>query len=216
SGAESLSIEAANSLLKTLEEPSASSIIILVTDKPDALPKTIISRCQIIEFFPVPFDDILNFVETNSETSDRQKILKICKLSAGRPGLAWQYLHIPEILSQREEINTRFIKALGTRLIGQFRYLENEIESQSFQEGLDKANDSLDNWIKTLRDMLMEHYHLDVYQINSYLKTDLEKLAYRYPTRLIVELINYLFRLKQRLAVNLNPRLALENFFLNT
>lgn len=45
-GAERLNIEAANKLLKTLEEPPPRSIFLLLSDQPEALPATIISRCQ--------------------------------------------------------------------------------------------------------------------------------------------------------------------------
>jgi len=45
-----LTPEASNCLLKVLEEPPSLSLIILVTDKPGLLFKTIISRCKIIKF----------------------------------------------------------------------------------------------------------------------------------------------------------------------
>lgn len=47
-----MTTEAQNALLKVLEEPSASSILILITAHPEALLPTINSRCQEIEFFP--------------------------------------------------------------------------------------------------------------------------------------------------------------------
>lgn len=50
SPAEQMNINAANSLLKTLEEPSAWSLILLVTDRPGRLPATILSRCQRLDF----------------------------------------------------------------------------------------------------------------------------------------------------------------------
>lgn len=56
--AEDLREEAANALLKTLEEPHPDSIIILTTSKPDRLLPTIISRCQSVRFEPLPEDDI--------------------------------------------------------------------------------------------------------------------------------------------------------------
>lgn len=45
-----LTKEAANALLKTLEEPPSHAIFILATTDPDKLPQTIVSRCQKIEF----------------------------------------------------------------------------------------------------------------------------------------------------------------------
>ncbi|MCK9604307.1 MAG: DNA polymerase III subunit delta' [Candidatus Omnitrophica bacterium] len=48
--AHNLNVASANAFLKTLEESPGESLIILVTDKPALLPKTIISRCQVIKF----------------------------------------------------------------------------------------------------------------------------------------------------------------------
>jgi len=50
--ADALNIFAANSLLKTLEEPSASALLLLVTDHPAVLPPTVRSRCQSLHFKP--------------------------------------------------------------------------------------------------------------------------------------------------------------------
>ncbi|GKS58952.1 DNA polymerase III subunit delta' [Nitrospira sp.] len=48
--AESLTIEAANALLKTLEEPPGYALLILIASRPYALPATIRSRCQSLRF----------------------------------------------------------------------------------------------------------------------------------------------------------------------
>lgn len=48
--ADRMNINAANSLLKTLEEPSAWSLLVLVSDQPKRLPATVLSRCQRLVF----------------------------------------------------------------------------------------------------------------------------------------------------------------------
>ncbi len=52
--AHNLTPEAANALLKVLEEPPKGSLIILISSRVPVLFKTIISRCQIIKFYPLP------------------------------------------------------------------------------------------------------------------------------------------------------------------
>jgi DNA polymerase-3 subunit delta' len=54
--AERMTRAAANTLLKTLEEPPGDAIFVLVTDRPGALPATVRSRCQTVDF-PVPDTD---------------------------------------------------------------------------------------------------------------------------------------------------------------
>jgi len=51
--AESMNKASANSLLKTLEEPSAQTILLLVSSSPQQLLPTVRSRCQQV-FFPAP------------------------------------------------------------------------------------------------------------------------------------------------------------------
>lgn len=49
---ELMTLEAANALLKTLEEPSANTLMVLTTSVPEANLDTIKSRCHIVKFFP--------------------------------------------------------------------------------------------------------------------------------------------------------------------
>ncbi len=59
SPAERLNRNAANALLKTLEEPAGRSLLILVTSRPSRLPATIRSRCQRIPVMPPARDDAI-------------------------------------------------------------------------------------------------------------------------------------------------------------
>jgi len=56
--AETMNKEAANALLKTLEEPQGNAILILIASAPDLLPKTILSRLQEIRFKSVSLNKI--------------------------------------------------------------------------------------------------------------------------------------------------------------
>jgi len=75
-----LTIEAFNSILKTLEEPSISTVIILTTSKIDFIPKTIKSRAVIIPFSTYTEEEIVNILlneKLSLETS--QYIAKISR-----------------------------------------------------------------------------------------------------------------------------------------
>ncbi len=54
-----LTAEAANALLKTLEEPPAHAVLVLVTTEPHRLPPTILSRCQRFDFRRVSRQDLI-------------------------------------------------------------------------------------------------------------------------------------------------------------
>jgi DNA polymerase III subunit delta' len=57
-GADGLVVHAQNALLKTLEEPTSSSVFILVTARPDMLLPTVLSRCPQLRFRPLSAADV--------------------------------------------------------------------------------------------------------------------------------------------------------------
>jgi DNA polymerase-3 subunit delta' len=78
--------EAANALLKTLEEPTASSVFLLVTDSEDDLPATVASRCRTVFFGRVGEEEIAAaLAERGIEPGQAENAARI---SGGRPGLA--------------------------------------------------------------------------------------------------------------------------------
>ena len=58
-GIDGLTREAANSFLKTLEEPRKNTLIILISSSWDSILPTIVSRCQLIKFLPVSEREII-------------------------------------------------------------------------------------------------------------------------------------------------------------
>jgi len=75
--AETMSIEAANSLLKTLEEPTPKTVIILLASNISVLPATIVSRCQVLKFLPVAKEKIYNHLLSLGASRDEALNLTI-------------------------------------------------------------------------------------------------------------------------------------------
>ncbi len=85
--AQEMTPEAANSLLKTLEEPPKSSLLILISNNTSNILPTIISRCQIIKFYPLGYESIKKVLcEDYRLKADNAHFLSI--LSEGRLGRA--------------------------------------------------------------------------------------------------------------------------------
>ncbi|MCU7810034.1 MAG: DNA polymerase III subunit delta', partial [Candidatus Thiodiazotropha sp. (ex Notomyrtea botanica)] len=76
---------AANSLLKTLEEPTRDTLIILLTDQPARLLPTIRSRCQQVHFQIPPNQDSLDWLGGKIKHADGETLLS---LASGAPLLA--------------------------------------------------------------------------------------------------------------------------------
>lgn len=87
--ADALNISAANAFLKTLEEPPAQSLIILISSKPDRLPETVRSRCVRVRFTCLSAVECLRVVESHAgKTPDGMSAARLM----GRPGLAGDYM----------------------------------------------------------------------------------------------------------------------------
>jgi len=95
--AQLLNVNAANALLKTLEEPPEYTHLILVADSPLSLPATIRSRCQIETFHP-PVEQIsMQWLKQQASTIDWEPLLRVAQ---GAPLKALEY-HETELLDQR-------------------------------------------------------------------------------------------------------------------
>jgi len=100
--ADKMNDQAANALLKILEEPSLSNILILITSRPFSMPPTIISRCQHIRFNPLRFDTVAKFLIDRMDM-DNQKALLLASLSGGSVGRAME-LNNDDIVTFRSEL----------------------------------------------------------------------------------------------------------------
>jgi DNA polymerase III subunit delta' len=87
--AESLTIEAQNSLLKILEEPPSRTIFILLTTQPDAILPTVRSRCQTVYFATVPAAALGAYL-TNEVRVDHTEAIRLADIAEGHVGLAVQ------------------------------------------------------------------------------------------------------------------------------
>lgn len=75
--------QAGNILLKTLEEPPAKTILILVPENYDAVLGTIKSRCQTVKLPPLPQEAIEQALLSRKVVSDEQRAQQIALLSEG-------------------------------------------------------------------------------------------------------------------------------------
>jgi DNA polymerase-3 subunit delta' len=100
--ADKMNDQAANALLKILEEPSPSNILILVAARPYSMPSTIISRCQHMRFNPLRFDTVAKFL-VDRTGMDNQRALLLAGLSGGSIGRAME-LNEDDIVAYRTEL----------------------------------------------------------------------------------------------------------------
>ena len=78
---------AANALLKTLEEPPERGILFLVSHAPGGLLPTIRSRCRRLSFRPWPVEAVAGFVQAHVAVSE-EDALRLARMAKGSPGRA--------------------------------------------------------------------------------------------------------------------------------
>jgi DNA polymerase-3 subunit delta' len=79
--------ESANAFLKTLEEPPPRSVLILLGTSPDRQLPTILSRCQVVRFAPLPESLVAELLRAQG-IEDAALVRRLARLSGGSPGQA--------------------------------------------------------------------------------------------------------------------------------
>src|SRR5262249_19657853 len=85
--ADDLNEEAANCFLKTLEEPPPRSVLLLIGSSTERQLPTIVSRCQVVHFQPLPREMVRELVRTQG-IEDESLLRRLVPLSEGSPGQA--------------------------------------------------------------------------------------------------------------------------------
>ncbi|XOB40462.1 MAG: hypothetical protein ACKKMR_00370 [Candidatus Nealsonbacteria bacterium] len=126
--------EAQNCFLKTLEEPKSRSLLILISEYPNYLLSTIVSRCEKIKFYQVENREITSYLEKKKVS--KEKIEEIVEISLGRPGRAVNILQNPEKLEERKKKIRELIKISGSPLSLRFKYVKELAQQQDLKETL--------------------------------------------------------------------------------
>ncbi len=129
-----LNEEAANTLLKTLEEPPAGSVLILLATSTDTQLPTILSRCQVLHFHPLSAAD-LKLALIDQGITDPAELAQLVSVGGGSVGLAVA-LADPAVAAFR----SAFLNALGANRPDAFAVakLMNEFVAAAGKESKDR------------------------------------------------------------------------------
>lgn len=204
--AERLKEQAANSILKTLEEPPDTSLLILVTAKPYALLETIRSRCQMMNFAPLATDELEAYLKANYKRPAQETTL-LARLARGSLGRA---LEIDlGLYKEKRDTMMELIEALAVK--GDTLKLMNLAEHMGRK--LDKAE--FENHIDLLMILLEDIFHLKFGRspealTNGDIGKRLEAVAEVASVEKISHWVEKLEELLQNLPRNINRHIAME------
>ncbi len=220
--ADRLSEEAKNALLKTLEEPKEKVVVILLVTDEENLPKTILSRSQILYFQPVPATVIYDYLLENYKVN-RSLAKDLSNLALGRPLKAIRFLENQDLYNDYLDIAKKFLSLFNVDVNDRLVIFEDIFVDKSFSRvAVEKANQILTMGEGLLRDLLLlnlnqpdrlQHSALisELETANNNLdKTDTQELGVK-----IISRLKSIAQAKQYLAANVNPKLALEQVIIN-
>ena len=194
--AEKMNKSAANALLKTLEEPSKTAILILLASDSKNMLATIKSRCQLIKFLPVKKSLLENFL--NDKIDNKEEAEKIIEMSGYRPGKIVEFLNDKNKIKEAEENINRICNITEKNASEKL----DEAENVSKKE-INEVISILNLLIVYLRRSLIKEYKNN----NRINKNNLLKIKER------IELVS---KTKENLLTrNVNTKLAIENLFLS-
>ncbi len=144
--------EAANSLLKTLEEPPENNLLILTAESSQEILATLTSRCQVVPFSRLDDDDTAKILENHGVEPGNAHLL--AHLSGGSPGRALA-LKDTEIVELWKDI----VAVLSVRAIDPGSDLSVVLQLAEKMAGLKDHLDHLLGLLKVwLRDLLVVHH----------------------------------------------------------
>jgi len=211
-GAEFLSSEAANCLLKTLEEPVDETVFILLTVNDGLLPSTVTSRCQRLELAPVAVGDVEE-VLCHRWGIEQEKARLLARLSHGRLGWALSATFDDGVLQQRAEKLDRLLTVVSADYEERFAYVAQLVAL--FQRSRETVQEILDLWLDWWRDLIL----VKVGCVDDITNVDFEAvlagMAGSCSLNQIRVFIDAILAAKEQLRQNANPRLVLEVLMLN-
>lgn len=185
---------AGNSLLKTLEEPTEKTIIILIADREDRVLTTIRSRCQRVYFGLKKDEEIKKYIQDNERIDLPEGQLKqVVEISHGKYKLAEKLAINPDFLDRKKEGIEKFRKALKGGIAETFEFIEQETKENKID------SEAIEDWI---------------YFLHNFIKEGINENRSKQITEKVFEMEKKLLDVKNKIETsNAASRILLENYF---
>ena len=205
--AELLHPDAANRLLKTIEEPPSSVIMILTTVDPEATLETIVSRCQHLRLRPLQRDRLAELlVEAAGLAPERAEL--VAALSDGCVGRALNLAEDDRALERRSRLLDELATLLTADRVARLQYARTL--GDRWSKDPDGVREVLNTWLRWWRDVLLIQGGLHGRIVNLDRRVELEVLGRAVDASQAGAAVSSLRDILQMLDQNVNARLALD------
>ncbi len=200
---EQATAEAANCLLKTLEEPPSHVILMLTASEAEALLPTIVSRCQVLNLRPLATETVQRSLQERWGV-DAKRAQLLARLSGGRLGWAVAAGQDDAILDRREKHLDEMMELMGQGRVERMGY------ARQLSHNPEAVRELLHLWLSWWRDLLLTASGSSAGIVNIDRGGTLRVQAQRYSLAQVRDFVKALRAAAWRLEHNANTRLTLE------
>jgi DNA polymerase-3 subunit delta' len=205
---EEATTSAANALLKTLEEPPAYVVLVVLARETDLLLPTIVSRCQHVPLRPLPTSMVEQaLTERWGATAEQAELL--AHLSSGRLGWAVRTLEDETALKRRAKRLDELNILIDGSIVERFQYAEKLAQDPV------ATRETLDLWIGWWRDVLLVASEANASLTNVDRQDEVRNRARRFGVEESAGVVRALRSALEKLRQNANARLTLEVLMLD-
>jgi len=160
---------AANALLKTLEEAPSYAVLILTADNPEQLLPTIVSRCEVLRLRPLSIEAVKKDLESRGVERERARL--IAHISSGRPGYARELVDSDALLEKREERLNDLQGLISASRVVKFAYAD------KLSKDKDVLRQTILFWLSYWRDVMLRTAQAETPLVNVDRNVEIEDLA---------------------------------------
>lgn len=206
--AHEMNLQAANCLLKTLEEPEPDVVLILTVPEAGLLLPTILSRVQMIQMQLLTTTQISTALQQQWSV-DAEDVHLIASLAAGRMGWAVQAVEDDEMLSERAAQLALLTKLPSLNKVERFDV------AQKLSSDSERARDLLELWILWWRDLVLAANNCLDLTVNVDMRSVLQKQASQLGSARSEKMLRAILQTIESIEQNVNVRVALEVLMLD-
>jgi DNA polymerase-3 subunit delta' len=198
---------AANALLKTLEEAPSYAVLILTADNPEQLLPTIVSRCEVLRLRPLKVEEVTKELESRGVESGRAKLT--AHISGGRFGYALRLLEDESLLGRREERLNDLQSLISASRVEKFAYAD------KLSRDKESMRQAILIWLSYWRDVMLRTARAETPLVNVDRNVEIEELAGHMDLSMARRTVSSLENVLEKMDRNVNSRLLAEVLLLD-
>ncbi len=198
---------AANALLKTLEEAPSYAVLVLTADNPEQLLPTIVSRCEVLRLRPLKIEEVQKALEAKGMETGQAKL--IAHISGGRFGYALRLIENDFLLEKREERLNDLQSLISASRVEKFAYAD------KLSRDRDAMRQAVLIWLSYWRDVMLRSAQAGTPLVNVDRNVEIEDLAGQLDLVSARRMVSGLEDVLEKMERNVNSRLLAEVLLLD-